>query len=143
MTQTQYNVCLQGAQAFYKASLEYVLTKMDMSELLWSHTYWVDFFNQENSSWSDVEYFVNSFSSILQFDKKEMNFLYEKFVDFQTLSEEELPNGALADAIIKEFEDEDGKTQNEYRMNVIWYHLQSMKSPIRNNKRFNILSEVA
>ena len=88
---------------------------MDLSESLCSHACWVDFFNRENSSWSDVEYFVNSFSSILQFDKQEINFLYEKFVDFQTLSEEELPNGALADAIINEFEDEDAKTQNEYR----------------------------
>ena len=89
---------------------------MDMSESLWFHACWVDFFNRENSSWSDVEYYVNSFSSILQFDKQEMNFLYEKFVDFQTLSEEELPNGALADAIINEFEDEDGKTRNGYRI---------------------------
>ena len=89
---------------------------MDMSESLWSHACWVDFFNRENSSWSDVEYYVNSFSSILQFDKQEINFLYEKFVDFQTLSEEELPNGALADAIINEFEDEDGKTRNRCRI---------------------------
>ena len=62
---------------------------------------------------------------------------------YQTLSEEELPNGALADAIIKEFGDEDGKTKNEYRMDVLWYHLQSVKYPIRNNNRFNILFEVA
>ena len=119
ITQTQYNTCLRGAQAFYKEYLEYVLTKMDMLETLWSHACWADFSNRENSSWSDVEYFVNNFSSILQFDKQEMNLLYEQFVDFQTLSEEELPNGALADAIIKEFEDVDGKAQNEYRMNLI------------------------
>ena len=37
ITQTQYNTCLRGAQAFYKESLEYVLTKMDMSESLSSH----------------------------------------------------------------------------------------------------------
>ena len=34
ITQTQYNTCLQSARAFYKESLEYVLTKMDMSESL-------------------------------------------------------------------------------------------------------------
>ena len=72
-----------------------------------------------------------------------MNFLHEQFVDFQTLSEEELPNRTLADVIIKEFEDEDGKTQNEYRMDILWYNFQSMKSPIGNNKRLNILFEVA
>ena len=82
ITQTQYNTCLRDAQAFYKESLEYVLTKMDMSKSLWSHAYWVDFFNRENSSWSDVEYFVNSFSSILQFDKQEMNLLYEQLSNF-------------------------------------------------------------
>ena len=34
ITQTQYNTCLWVAQAFYKESLEYVLTKTDMSGLL-------------------------------------------------------------------------------------------------------------
>ena len=41
-----------------------------------------------------------------------------KFVDFQTLSEEELLNGALADAIIKEFEDEDGRP----KMSTEWMY---------------------
>ena len=103
---------------------------MDMSESLWSHACNVDFFNRENSFWSYVEYFVNSFSSILQFDKQETNLMYEKFVDFQTLSEEELPIRALADAIIKVFEDMNGRHQ-------------SIKSSIGNNKRFNILFEVS
>ena len=38
-----------------------------------------------------------------------MNLLYEQHLDFQTLSEEELPNGALTDPIIKECEYEDVK----------------------------------
>ena len=59
------------------------------------------------------------------------------------MSEEDLPNRALTIATIKELEDEDGKTQNKYRMDILWYHLQSMESPIGNNKRFNILFEVA
>ena len=74
---------------------------------------------------------------------KLINSSYDQFVNFQTLSEEELPNGALAGAIIWEFEDEDGKTQNDYKMDVLWYHLQSMKRPVGNNKRFNILFGVA
>ena len=68
---------------------------MNMSESLWSHACWVDFFNRENSSWSDVAYFVNSFSSILQLDKHEMNILCEQFVDFHPISGKELPNGAF------------------------------------------------
>ena len=34
---------ISDAEAFYKESLEYVLTKMDMSDSLWSHVCWVDF----------------------------------------------------------------------------------------------------
>ena len=104
---------------------------------------WVDSFNRGNSSWSDIEYFVNSYSSILQFDKQELNLQSEQLVDFQTLFEKELPNGALADAIIKELEDEDGKTQNQYIMNALWYLLQSMKNSNGKNKKFNILFKVA
>ena len=69
IAQTQYNTCLRDTQPFFKESLEYVLTKMDMSESLWSHAYWVD-----------IEYFVDSFSSILQFDKQERNLLYENLI---------------------------------------------------------------
>ena len=46
ITLAQYNTCLRGAQAFYKESLEHVLTKTDMPESLWSHACWVDFFQQ-------------------------------------------------------------------------------------------------
>ena len=53
-----------------------------MSEPLSRHACRVDFVNRENSSRSDTEYFVNSFSSLLQFYKQEMNLLYEQFVDF-------------------------------------------------------------
>ena len=71
---------------------------------------------------------------IVQFNKKEMTLLYKQFIDFQTLSKEELPNGALADAIIKELEDQVGKTQNEYVMDLLWYHLQSVESSIKGLK---------
>ena len=42
----QYNTCLRGAEVFYKESLEYVLTKIDMSKSLWSLVCWLDFFNR-------------------------------------------------------------------------------------------------
>ena len=78
----------------------------------------------------------------MQFDKQDMNLLYEQFVDFQTLSEEELQNGILPDPIIKEFEEEYGKAQNKYRMDVLWQHLQLMKSPIRKNILFEVFQIV-
>ena len=55
---------------------------MDVSDALWAHACWTDIFNRENASGSDVEYFVNNFSSILQFVDHDINLLYEQFVDF-------------------------------------------------------------
>ena len=34
ITQTQFDTCLHGAQAFYRKSLEYILNKINMSETL-------------------------------------------------------------------------------------------------------------
>ena len=59
------------------------------------------------------------------------------------MSIEELPKEALTDSIIKEFENDDGEAKIEYRINILWYHLQSMKSLIGNNKKFYMLFEVA
>ena len=41
---------------------------------------------------------------------------------------EELPKEAFTDAVIKEFENDDGEAEKEYRMDVLWYHLQSMSN---------------
>ena len=63
ITKQEYDTCLRGAQSFYKSSLEYILKKMDMTETLWAHAVFVDFFKKESASWSDVEYFVLYFKS--------------------------------------------------------------------------------
>ena len=82
-------------------------------------------------SWSDVEYFVLYFKSQLQFDAQETNILYEQFIDFQMLSTDELSVNALTDVMLHEFDD------GNVRMDVIWYNLRQMRSPIGNGYRFS------
>ena len=139
ITQKQHDTCLLGAQSFYRTSLEYVLTKMDMRETLWSHAVWINFFRREESSWSNVEYFVHNFKSLLQFDDHETDMLYEQFIDYQMVETNEFPSTALNDAIL--LEHQDGTV--EYRIDTIWYHLKQMRSPVGNNLRFNLLFKVA
>ena len=138
INKTQYNLIPKAAIAFYRESLRYVLNKMDMKSSFWSHAVWIDFFNRSKAKWPDVEYFVNNFSSVLQYDSKEIDDLYSEFFDYKTLSITELPDDALTDALIAEGEDSD-----EYRMDIIWYHLYQMKSPVGNNFRFHNLFYVA
>ena len=64
--------------------------------------------------------------------------LYEEFVDYKTLSINELPKNALTDAVIKE-----NKNSDEYRIDIIWYYLHQMRSPIASNFQFQLLFNVA
>ena len=51
----------------------------------------------------------------------------------------EFPENTLSDVIFAEYDD----GSEEYRMDVIWYHLNQIKSPIGNNFSFNLLFRVA
>ena len=87
---------------------------MDMSDTFRNHAVWVDFFSRETAKWTDIEYFISRFEGILQFDNQEIEMLYEEFVDYKTLSINELPEDALTDAVIQE-----NKNSDEYRIDII------------------------
>lgn len=139
ITQEGYNNCLRGAQEFYRTSLQYVLKKMVMAGTPWVHAVWIDFFKRGEASWSDVEYFIENFKSVLRFDEHEINALYGQFVDYQLINTSELPRDTLDDATLHRLED--GTV--EYRIDVIWYHLRQLRSSIGNNLRFHLLFQVA
>ena len=53
---------------------------------------------------------------------------------------EELPASALEEAFLPE---KSNSEHQEYRMDIIWYHLRQLKSPVASNLRFRLLFEVA
>ena len=65
---------------------------------------------------------------MLSFSEREYEHLFEEFIDFQTISEADICHDV---AIIEEHED----GTKEYRIDVIWYELQNLKSPIGSNYR--------
>ena len=80
-----------------------------------SYAVWIDFFKREETSWSDVEYFIENFKSVLQFDEHEISVLYEQFVDYQLIDTNEAPKDMLDNATFNEFED----STVEYHIDVI------------------------
>ena len=97
----------------------------------WSHAVWVDFFSRETAKQTNIEYFILRFEGILQFDNQE-------FVDYKTLSINELPGDALTDAVIQK-----NKNSDKYQIDVIWYYLYQMGSPVASNYRLRFLFNVA
>ena len=64
----QYNNVLEATRAFYKENLRYVIRKMDMTDALWNHPVWVDFFSKETAKLSDIKYFISRYEGTLQFN---------------------------------------------------------------------------
>ena len=82
-----------------------------MSGTSWEHATWIDFFERSNA---DVEYFCVKFSGVLKFEESMFDSLYEEFLDFRTLHEDEIPGRAFEEALVREYSD-----SKEYRMDVI------------------------
>ena len=98
----------------------------------------MDFFSRETAKWTGIEYFISRFEGVLQFDNQEIKILYEEFVDYDTLTINDLPEDVLTHAVIQE-----NKNSDEYRIGIIWYYLYQMKSPVASNYQFRLLFNVA
>ena len=62
------------------------------------------------------------------------------FFDYKSLFAGEIN---IEEAEIKKEEDYDGNKNVQYRMDIIWYQLQELSSPARDNLRFRLLFRVA
>ena len=140
ITQAHVTKMLTAAKSFYRESLRYIIQKMDVvSKPFFTNAVWVDYFQRSEAKWSEVFYFVERFHHTLNFTETDVEELHEQFCDFKVFSEKELPSNALDEALIKS---EDDKVIKEYRLDVIWYYLQTLKSAL-GSPRFNLLFKVA
>ena len=109
---------------------------MDSKHDFWIHNVWINFFNRENAHWDDVNYFVEGYESILNFDEYSYELLYDQFHEYKLVNENEIK---LEEAIISEYND----GSKDYRMDTIWYMLYNLKSLVGNDSRFHLLFQVA
>ena len=111
-----------------------------LSGSLWEHAVWINFFERSNANWSNVEHFCEKFNTILKFDERSFESLYEEFLDYKSLRDKDLPASALEEAFLPE---KSTSEHQEYRMDIIWYHLRQLKNPVAANMRFKFLFDVA
>ena len=86
------------------------------------------------------EFFALKFANVLGLDEEKLELLYEQFHEYKTINDAELPDGAYEEALLSGTSDGHRK---ECRVDVIWYYLQKMRSPVGPNYRFKLLFEVA
>ena len=73
----QHDKFIKVAKAFYRESLHYTLLKMNVDSSFSEMAQWIDFNSRQNAKWSQVEYFVEKYKGILQYDDHEMDKLFE------------------------------------------------------------------
>ena len=57
---------------FYRERLRHTLLKMNVDSSFWESAQWIDFESGQNVKWSHVEYFVEKYKGILQYDDYEI-----------------------------------------------------------------------
>ena len=133
------NKFLQGVRSFYEAAVEYIKAKFPLNDDVLLHARVVNFEKREASQFSDIEYFIERYSSVLGFSSSEQNAVFDEFVEYVLLEERDIPQSVWESAK-ESLEDE---KQTFVRMDVIWAFLSSMKTPDGCNLRFPNLSKVA
>ena len=73
--------------------------------------YGKNFFNRENEHWNDVNYLVERYQPILNFDEYSYKLLYDQFHEYKLANENEIN---LEEAIISEYND----GSKDYRMDI-------------------------
>ena len=87
--------------AFCRQRLRYTLFKTDVDSSFWEMKQWIDFQFHQDGKWSHVEYFVEKYDGIPQYDDNEMENLFEEFINSNPLSDSELLAAAWEDAIVR------------------------------------------
>ena len=90
----------------------------------------------------NVELFVHKYKSVTSINDIDCDTRYDEFIDYQTLSNNEIPNTAYDDAKVV-----DGTIDEEevfhYRIDIFWWHLSNLAMPNSSAKRFKYLPKLA
>jgi len=94
---------------------------------------WLDFQTQLEKSFSSVECFVLRY--LETFPRINLDQLQEQFLNYQLLSEAEIPKEAKANIDVSE--------EHPYHIDILWGILRGAKKPGTNSFEFDLLFKVA
>ena len=69
--------------------------------------------------------------------------VFEEFVDYQSLTDDEIEHNAWLEAELVDGKDEDGNKIVHYGVDLLWYYIASMRLPETSISRFKVLPRIA
>ena len=143
ISENDYMKVHYGALHYFKDALKYILEKFPISNEVICNSIWIDVEKRLQAEWENVEFFLEKFASVSFMDTIKQDNLYEEFVDFRTLSDNDIGQTAWTEAKVIDGEDEDGNTLLHYRVDVLSYHIAQLKVPETSLRRFKYLPLLA
>ena len=127
-----------GVRNFYIKSVDYVIATYPIGEDLLRHAQFLNFEKRTSVDFNSVEYFVNRYSFLhVLTSPNEMALLQEEFVDYQLLSDTDIPTEIWDTARVGEGDSE------YYCMDIIWGYLCNVKATGSSELKFGRLCKVA
>lgn len=143
ISENDYTKVHHGAFHYFKDALKYIQEKFPISNEVICNSTWIDVEKRLQAKWENVEFFLEKFASVSFMDTIKHDNLYEEFVDFRSLSDDDIGQPAWTEAKVIDGVDEDGNTLVHYRVDVLWYHIAQMKVPETSLRRFKYLPLLA
>ena len=109
----------QAMRHFYQRAALEAISKLPLQDDTLIHARFVDFFQRENASLEDVEFFLKNYPTVLPSTARETHLLQEGFVKHQLLSNEDITKKVWDEAQIKLSNKENEEKSSSFRMDVI------------------------
>ena len=133
----------QAVRHFYQRIALKAISELPLQDDTLIHARFVDFFQRENASLEDEEFFLRNYPTVLPTTARETYLLQEEFEEYQLLSNEDIPKKVWDEAQIKlSNEENEEKSSSSFRLDVIWGYLSSLKLGNGSHK-FGRISDVA
>ena len=140
--QKQYKEFHDTTHYYFKSTLEYIQKKFPLDDPLICNSVWVNVLDRANTKWEHVQYLYDLFPNLMSDISGDD--LYEEFIDYQTLCDDDFEDVAWQEAkILEGLKHDDGGNLFHYKIDVLWYYIGNMKIAGSNAKRFKLLPKVA
>ena len=131
-----------GVRSFYGEALDYARSHLPLNDPVLENARFLNFALRESSELSQLEYFIDRYSSLLphKSDPAKMEKLKDEFISYQLLDDSDVPPGVWERATV--YEDCASGKPTLHSMDVVWGHL-AMRTTADGRLQFLHLSQVA
>ena len=143
ISQHKYDSFHTGAHLYYKDALQYIQNKFPIKNEVIHNSVWVDVEKRDKTTWSNIEFFLLKYSNQTCMEGVDNDKVFEEFVDYHSLTDDEIGHNAWSEAEVVDGKDEDGNKIVHYHFDILWYYIASMRLPETSISCFKVLPRIA